>query len=219
MTTAAASPFSKARIEALSDGVFAIAMTLLVLEIKVPELPRTTPSGELWHALGEHWTIFFSFFITFLLAGQFWIWHHIVFHHTKRVNQGTVFFTVFFLMFVSLLPFSTAMLGAFSLRQPVTLAFYFGNQLALGLLLNLQWWYAKRRRDLEFDPGDTAAIRFEMLMATQLIASVAALGMVAVNPRSAFMTYALTQALCSGFVRKRAKTLAARAQPREQAVP
>ena len=76
---AGATAWNKARIEALSDGIFAIVMTLLVLELKVPDLPRKVATAELWHAVREHGPIFFSFFLTFMLASQYWFWHHLTF--------------------------------------------------------------------------------------------------------------------------------------------
>ncbi|MBI3401724.1 MAG: Flp pilus assembly complex ATPase component TadA [Acidobacteria bacterium] len=75
--------FSKARIEMLCDGVFAIAMTLRVLELKVPDLPRQAPSAEVWHARAEHRITFFAFALSFVLAGQFWMQHHVLFHRGR----------------------------------------------------------------------------------------------------------------------------------------
>ena len=141
----APSEWNKARVEALSDAVFAIAMTLLVLEIKVPELDRHVDAATLWRAVRALWPVFFSFVITFLLTSMFWFWHHVSLHCMRRIDGVIVAINLVFLMFVSLAPFSTAMLGSFTLRQPVSLAFYFGNQLALGLMLNAYWIYAKRQ--------------------------------------------------------------------------
>jgi len=64
--------FSKARLEMLCDGIFAIAMTLLVLELKVPNLPRRAESAEIWHALREHALPFLGVALTFILASTFW---------------------------------------------------------------------------------------------------------------------------------------------------
>lgn len=198
-------PFSKARLEALSDGVFAIAMTLLVLALKIPELPRRSGSHEIWQAVLEHWPIFFSYLVTFLLAGQFWLWQHVAFHYTRGATQSLALITIFFLMFVSLLPFSTAMLGSFSLRQPVTLAMYFGNQLALGLLMNAHWWYAKRRRLLSAEPYDPAAAKFGLQIASQPIACAAAVTMAALKPEYSFSAFVLLQAFGTAIARRRAR--------------
>src|SRR4029450_16189 len=135
-------------------------MTLLVLEIKVPELPRHAAAPEILHALSEHWPIFFAFVVTFFLAGQFWMWHHLAFHYTRRADHVIAILNVISMMFVSLLPFSTALLGSFTLRQPGTRITYFANQLALGLLLNAHWWYARRKGLLTAAPDDPVVVRF-----------------------------------------------------------
>ncbi len=67
--------FSKVRLEMLCDGIFAIAMTLLVLELKPPDLPRPAASADILHALREHGLAFVGLVLSFLLAGQFWIVH------------------------------------------------------------------------------------------------------------------------------------------------
>ena len=106
-------------------------MTLLVLEIKVPELDRHVDAATLWRAVRALWPLFFSFFLTFMLTSMFWFWHHVSLHCMRRVDGVIVAINLGFLMGISLAPFSTAMLGSFTLHQPVSLAFYFGNQLAL----------------------------------------------------------------------------------------
>src|SRR6266478_7181135 len=70
---------SKTRIEALSDGVFAIVMTLLVLQLKVPDLPRHASSRELLAALRQEAPLFLTFLITFVISGVFWFTHQLSF--------------------------------------------------------------------------------------------------------------------------------------------
>ena len=144
--------FSKVRLETLCDGIFAIAMTLLVLELKPPELPRHAATADIWHALREHGLAFMGFALSFLLAGQFWILHHISFNYLRHANRALAILTIPFLMFVSLLPFSTSMLTAFGLRSPVGLGFYLGNQFMLATFLAAQWLMAKRQ-GLLIEPG------------------------------------------------------------------
>src|SRR6516162_2111079 len=99
----AAKVWGKARVEALSDGVFAIAVTLLVLDIRIPELHRPVSSREAWHAIATLAPLLFSFFISFILTGSFWFMHHVTFHSLKYVTRALVFINLAFLMFVSLL--------------------------------------------------------------------------------------------------------------------
>jgi len=135
---------SKGRLEALSDGVFAIVMTLLVLDLKVPDLPRHTSQQELLAHVRELGPYFFGFALTFVLAAVFWFFHHLVFHYIRHITRALVWLNIGFLMFVSLLPFSTAMLGRFSF-QTVSALFYFGNQFALAAFMKMQWIYAKKK--------------------------------------------------------------------------
>jgi TMEM175 potassium channel family protein len=200
---AVASSWNKARIEALSDGIFAIVMTLLVLELKVPDLPRDVSGAELWRAVAAHGFTFFSFYLTFALAGLFWFWHHVTFHYISHVDGTIVWINLAFLMFVSLLPYSTAMLGAFTLHQPVSLGFYFGNQLALGLLLNAQWQYA-RARGLVTDRNAFIVRRFERSILAQPVACAGALAVLFVSPRRSFVVFAVLQGVGAMIARVRA---------------
>jgi uncharacterized membrane protein len=133
--------FSKERIEMLCDGIFAIAMTLLVLELKVPELPKPVTTAALWHALRGHGLGFFAYFLSFMLAGASWMQHHVLFHYVSRATRALAILNLFFLMFVSLVPFSTSIFAQYG---PQATPFYFGNQFVLGLLVAAQWLLAKR---------------------------------------------------------------------------
>jgi len=176
---------SKTRLEALSDGVFAIAMTLLVLELKIPELDRHAPLREVMHALVSLAPAVLSFVITFVLSGAFWYMHHVTLHSTKHVTRPIASINILFLMFVSLLPFSTGLLGRLSPNHPAGLAVYFANQLALGLALNLHWWYAGRRGMLA--PAADPAARF--MIRIQPVACVAALATLAVAPLASYYSF------------------------------
>ncbi|MCU1283883.1 MAG: hypothetical protein JWO13_233 [Acidobacteriales bacterium] len=150
---------SKARIEALSDGVFAIVMTLLVLELKVPDLPRKAPVNEIWLAIRHEGPMFLSFAVTFAISGAFWFMHQLSFHWIHRIDRKLTAINLLFLMFVSLLPFSTGMMGHF-IGTSIGQMFYFGNALALGVFLNLHWIYAKRKDLLTKDSAEAASMEF-----------------------------------------------------------
>lgn len=181
--------WGKTRVEALSDGVFAIVMTLLVLDIRTPDLPRPVASSALLHALAALGPTLASFAITFGLAGSFWFMHHVSFHNVRYVTRTLCTVNLLFLMFVSLLPFSTAMLGRFGLAHPVALAVYFANQLALGLVLNAHWIYA-RRRGLLVSPMHDRASRF--MIAVQPLACALAIATALVRPHFSFYAFAFT---------------------------
>lgn len=134
-------PLGKARIQSLSDAVFAIAMTLVILQVKVPEVSGPAASSDLLARVGEMWPAFLVFLATFLLAGAFWYLQHLTFHFIRQTNHILIWLNLVFLMFVGVLPLSSAMLSRFP-DQPVSHFFYFGNLLALGLMLNWHWYYA-----------------------------------------------------------------------------
>jgi uncharacterized membrane protein len=133
---------SKHRIEGLTDGIFAIFMTLLVLELKVPELEHAT-NGQIVEKLGALGHQLFSFFLTFAVAGLFWFLHHGCMQHIRHMTRPLILVNLSFLAFVSLLPFSAAMLGHY-LRAPIALQIYYTNQLVVGALLGVQWEVVRR---------------------------------------------------------------------------
>lgn len=137
------------RIEAFSDGVFAIAITLLVLEIKVPHLEETGKSlgAELLHL----WSSYFGYVFSFIMIGIYWANHHYVFNLYKKTDHYFVLLNVFFLMLISFLPFPTAVLaeyiGGEAHRQTAIIFYAFGLFLpAFGWLL--MWLYATQKHRL-----------------------------------------------------------------------
>ena len=146
---------SKSRIEGLSDGVFSITMTLLVLKLEVPAVMHHSSNSDMLDQLLELGPAFATYVVTFLIAGGFWFLHHLTFHFIRQVNGMLLWVNLLFLMFVSLLPFSAGLMGHLFVH-PVSQYFYIGNQLAIALLLNAHWFYAKRR-DL-VDGPDTRQI-------------------------------------------------------------
>lgn len=137
----------KNRIEALSDGVFAIVMTLLILEIRVPNLPGNAANLVLLPELLKLWPKFFAYFVSFVSLGVFWVGHHRMYHAIRRVDSVILWLNVLFFMFVSMLPFSTSLLNAF--RQSQVAPLFFGANLAvIGWVLWAQWLYAGLHREL-----------------------------------------------------------------------
>ena len=140
----------KNRIEALSDGIFAIVMTLLILEFHVPNLPPNAPNVEVAPALVALWPKFLSYIVTFVSLGFFWVGHHIMYHAIRRADRTLLWLNIFFFMFVSLLPFSTSVLNAFS--EAFIAPLFFGANLAIiGWILFLQWHYANSQPDMLAD--------------------------------------------------------------------
>jgi uncharacterized membrane protein len=140
----------KSRIEALSDGVFAIAMTLLVLKLEVPEVMHHSSNAEMLRQLLALGPALVTYVVTFLIAGGFWFLHHLTFHFIRNVSGVLIWVNLVFLMLVALLPFSAGLMSHL-LVHPVSQLFYFGNQFAIALMLNVHWHYARRKNLLAKD--------------------------------------------------------------------
>jgi uncharacterized membrane protein len=105
---------SRNRIEALTDGVFAVAMTLLVLDIKVPELEPPLATAELPLKLLALWPKFLSYLISFVILGIYWVGHHIQLSFIRRADRPLLWINILFLLWVALVPFSTALLSEYA---------------------------------------------------------------------------------------------------------
>jgi len=121
------------RIEAFSDGVFAIIVTLLVLELKVPALKDHASVNELTHQLIELLPKFLSWLISFVILCKFWLNHHHVLGLARHANYTLVWLNAVFLMGQSFVPFPTAMMGEFS-SNPLAVSM-FGVVMAVNTLL------------------------------------------------------------------------------------
>ena len=132
---------SPARIQALTDGIFAISMTLLVLGLDIPDIPAESTSLALRDTLARDWPKFEDYALSFFLLGLFWITHHQQFHHIKRVNQSFLWLNILVLMLVALVPFSTSVMASFDGVQIAALVFQ-ANLLAIGLTYLAMWQYA-----------------------------------------------------------------------------
>ena len=145
---------SKHRLESLSDCIFAFAMTLLVLDLKIPKVPEELLiQGLLTRTLFNLQPKFLSYVASFVLLGVFWVGHHGYLHFLKRTDRWFLWINLFFLMLIVLVPFSTNLLGDYPTHR-LAVMIYGCNIIALGLALYLQWWYATSHhrlvgRDLE----------------------------------------------------------------------
>ncbi|NUU23821.1 MAG: DUF1211 domain-containing protein [Streptomycetaceae bacterium] len=147
------------RVEAFSDGVFAIAITLLVLEIKVPE----TGHGEsLWSALGDLWPSYTAYVVSFLVIGIIWMNHHQVIGHLARIDRAAMFLNLMLLMVVAALPWPTSVVAAY-LREgddaKTAMAVYGGFMVLFSVIFWTFWWYVTRRGHLFRPTVDIDAAR------------------------------------------------------------
>jgi uncharacterized membrane protein len=129
------------RTEAFSDGVFAIAATLLVLELKVPHVEP----GGLSRALLERWPSYATYVVSFLTIGIIWVNHHAVLERIRVVNRPLLFMNLLFLMAVAAIPFPTALLADY-LREGhderLAAAVYGGTMAVMGVTFGATWAYA-----------------------------------------------------------------------------
>jgi uncharacterized membrane protein len=139
----------KGRIEALADGVFAIAMTLLILEVKVPDL-LPDQIEQLPDRLVHLWPKFAAFGTSFLICGVYWVGHHAQLHYIRRSDRVFMWLNLVFLMMISAIPFSAALIGEYP-RQPIAIRVYCGNLILAGFILYAQLQYAVRGQLLDHD--------------------------------------------------------------------
>lgn len=142
------------RLEAFSDGVFAVAITLLVLNLQVPQIAASVVSQELVPKLFELWPKLLSYALSFVIVGIYWVAHHNTFHYIKRSDRNLLWLNILLLMCIVFLPFPTALLGQYP-EQRVSVIIYAGTLVLTGLVLQSLWWYATSRYrlvDSNIDP-------------------------------------------------------------------
>jgi TMEM175 potassium channel family protein len=156
------------RLAALSDGIFAVAMTLLVLDLHVPVIAAFGGQHPLWsagalshetilmHALGHLAPRLLAYFMSFLTLGIFWIGQQAQLHQFERSDHRLTWIHLTFLLAVSLMPFSTALLAEFITYRGALLVYWL-NLLLLGIVLRASLWYAARAS--LFKAGATAEMR------------------------------------------------------------
>jgi uncharacterized membrane protein len=173
----------RGRLEAFSDGVMAIAITLLILDVKVPLVEA---DQSLAAALGHQWPSYAAYVLTFFVIGIMWVNHHYLFDRVETVTRPLLFLNIFLLMSVAALPFPTALLAEY-LRQPdnshIAAAVYGINMTVISFSFSLLWVHLSRHDDLMVAGTDaehaTAALRGGLIggvvyAATILLAFVSA---------------------------------------------
>lgn len=153
--------FSTGRIEALSDGIFAVAMTILVLDLKVPADPDRLGHDLFRSFISGIGDPLFNFFISFLLLSLFWIWQHRQFKEIRRTDPVHITINLMFLAVICLIPFSTSLMSRFIDLWEADMVFHF-IILTAGLLLLLNWYYATRKERLVDSDIDPEVVTQEM---------------------------------------------------------
>jgi uncharacterized membrane protein len=149
------------RIEAFSDAVIAIAITLLVIEIHVPGHDEIHSNGDLWSALWDLWPSYLGYLISFIVIGIMWANHHNTFKYIARVDHYLVLINTLFLLFVGFIPFTTGLLSEYLGHdgEKTAVLAYTGWFFLTAVVYNVLWRYpATIRRELLDPKADPAAI-------------------------------------------------------------
>ncbi|MGC9517286.1 MAG: TMEM175 family protein [Methanomicrobiales archaeon] len=132
------------RIETLVDGIFAISMTLLVLNLDVPQITGVVTNSAIWDGLLALWPKLWTYGLSFVLLAIFWRVNHQQFHRIKKSDTALLWINVLWLMFVALVPFSTSLVGEYG-EFTIAELFFQINFLMIGIFFNLNWRYAASR--------------------------------------------------------------------------
>jgi uncharacterized membrane protein len=141
------------RLAAFSDGVFAIAATLLILDVKL------TGNGSVTHQLVHAWPAYAAYAISFATLGIIWVNHHTVFEQIDRVDRVFLFINVLFLMVIAFIPFPTRVLAEHLREGSKSAAFAYGLTFeAMSICYGALWFYAAHGRRLLSDGADEPTV-------------------------------------------------------------
>ena len=156
------------RVEAFSDGVFAIVVTLLVLEITVPHVAKGDDAA-LWAALAERLPLIGAWVISFAFVLTFWVAHHYLFNGLAKVNRGVLWLNGLSLLFICFLLFPTALSGEYPLSPPATWLLSTVMFLSAASFSVLRWYVSYYARlTIETDPAALRASMRKSLIAPPL---------------------------------------------------
>jgi uncharacterized membrane protein len=176
------------RVESLSDGVFAIVLTLMVFQIRVPDVPP----DQLWPRLLHQAPEFYSYAMSFILVGIYWVMHHNMYHLVKRSTRPLLWMNLLFLMFVGFVPYSVALVGRYADIQRVMII-YGAHLMIISGLLFLQWWYVTRHKNLSIaalNPEFVRSVDIKILQAPAVC--VLAILTSFISVRGSYLLYLLT---------------------------
>lgn len=148
-----------ARLEAFSDGVFSVAITLLALEIGIQEYKAAT-NLTLWHDILDRWPEYFTYFNSFAVVLLIWMGHHTIMKPVRATNTPTILLNGFVLLLVALFPFPTRTVGRFfgTEAETTAVAFYAGFTGLINLSILLLTLYLLRNTWLLLDEGKGMAV-------------------------------------------------------------
>lgn len=137
--------FRVERLNALSDGLFAIVLTLLVLDLKLPEV---ADPGPILDDLADNYHVFIAWVISFIVIARFWVIHHSITARMSRCHVGTIALNFMIFAFVSLMPFTASLIGTYKVVEPWSTVFFATNLAAGSIALGLLAQHVTREPDL-----------------------------------------------------------------------
>jgi uncharacterized membrane protein len=175
------------RLIFFSDAVFAIVMTLLVLDIRVPDAAAREVPGLVF----ELWPKIFSYVLSFLVIGLYWIGHHQIFRYVRSYDRTLLWLNLLFLLSISFIPFPTDLLGEYGeLRFAVI--FYAASLALARLLLALVWWYVFSGPIRTSDELDRGLAKFHLLRSLAIPAIfLLSIGIAFFSPNAAIASWVL----------------------------
>ena len=185
------------RVKTFTDGVFAIIITILVLELSVP--PNLSEQS-LAEALQETWPELMAWVISFLITGMYWVWHRDLFHQIRAVNRDVVWLNLLFMLPAALIPFAASVLGEYP-EQPIGLHVYGAVLIAASLMRWVLYAYVTRRPELLFAPLAERPRRIGgLLAASPIVVYALAMAVAAAAPRISLVLYLTVPLLYLGLV-------------------
>lgn len=187
------------RLEIFSDGVIAIAITLLVLDIRLP----TAKAGGLWHDLGSHWPTYVAYILSFTVIGIIWVSHHTMFEHIGSTDRGLLFWNLFLLAGVAFVPFPTSLLAEYvkegGSNAHAAAAVYSAAMTVIGFGFLGIWLHLRRHPELL--AADASAANLNRSIRLSLVSPVTyglTIGLAFISPLACLVVYALIAAYLAG---------------------
>lgn len=179
------------RIETLVDGIFAIAMTLLVLGLDVPRISYPATNDQILNILIGMSPQFFIYFLSFVLLATFWRINHSQFNLIKKIDQGLLWINVFWLLLVALVPFSTNLVGDYGYLT-VPMVFFHLNLFLIGALFNLNWYYAVKHNFIDEKVDKHFIESSRNINLTLPVCALIAIGLAFITPEFSSLVYLAT---------------------------
>jgi TMEM175 potassium channel family protein len=178
------------RLLFFSDAVFAIAITLLALELRLPSLEGSLTNDQLLQALLAIWPKYFSYTLSFFVIGAFWMGHHRKFRFILRYDTTLILLNIFLLMWIAFIPFPTAVIGE---NENRTAVIFYALVMAIAGLLNAALWVYASQHNRLIEPGFSSQQRRRETIRALVVPSVflLSMGLAFINPMIAIYSWLL----------------------------